>query len=101
MADRLLRRDEVAELMGTSPGVAVSILDRRGCRPIDFGPGRARGLRWLESAVLAIIRTMHQEAQPAPKNAKVKKPSPVSTLNLANISCNELYDCLTRDKPLQ
>ena len=51
MTDHLLRRKDIAAMLGTSPGVAASILAQRGVHPIDFGLGRGRGPRWLESAV--------------------------------------------------
>lgn len=70
MTERLLRKKEIAAMLGTSPGVAASILSARGVHPIDFGRGRSRGLHWLESAVVAAIRGIHAEAQPQPKKQR-------------------------------
>lgn len=65
MTDRLLRKADIAAKLGATHGVAASILASRGCQPIDFGHGRARGPRWLESAVDAALAAMHCEAQTA------------------------------------
>ena len=54
--ERLLRQQDIAAMLGTSPGVAASILAARGVHPIDFGIGRSRGRRWLSSAVKMCIR---------------------------------------------
>lgn len=64
MTDRLLRDRDVAAMLGTTPGVAASILSQRGVHAVDFGMGRGRGRRWLESAVQQVIAEMHAEAQP-------------------------------------
>ena len=97
MADRLLRKNEIAAMLGTSPGVAISILSERGCHPIDFGYGRARGPRWLESAVLMAIRAMHEEAQPQKDKNKNIKAKHIPRLDLANMKTAELYALLTRE----
>ncbi|WP_270229552.1 hypothetical protein, partial [Desulfovibrio legallii] len=62
--ERLLRQKDIAAMLGTSPGVAASILAQRGVYPVDFGVGRSRGKRWLESAVKQVILDMHDAAQP-------------------------------------
>ena len=64
MTDRLIGKRDIAAMLGTSPGVAASILAGKGIHPIDLGAGRSRGLRWLESAVQQAVRDMYNEAQP-------------------------------------
>ena len=102
MSDKLLRRCDIAAMLGTTPGVAASILSERGCNPIDFGYGRGRGPRWLESAVIATIRAMHMEAQPqATPSKNVSKKSKFPKVELANMSASKLYELLTPEQPLQ
>lgn len=91
MTDHLLRRKDIAVMLGTSPGVAASILAQHGVHPIDFGLGRGRGPRWLESAVRQIILEMHQDAQPKPKEARQSKRPPVPSVSLTNMSINDIY----------
>lgn len=100
MSESLLRKSDIAAMMGTSPRVAVSILKARGCNPVDLGCGRGRGLRWLESAVSAILRDIHNEAQAASRSSKPRKPS-APVFNLATASVSAVYGLLTNDKPLQ
>lgn len=63
MSEKLLRKKDIAAMLGTSPCVAASILASHGCHAIDFGRGRSRGPRWLESAVCAALYEMHNEVQ--------------------------------------
>ena len=67
-------------MLGTTPGVAASILAARGVQPIDFGIGRGRGRRWLESAVRQVMLDMHNAAQPKAKTARnaASHPTPTS-----------------------
>ena len=76
--ERLLRQQDIAAMLGTTPGVAASILAARGVQPIDFGIGRGRGRRWLESAVRQVMLDMHEAAQPKAKTARnaTSHPSP-------------------------
>ena len=101
MADRLLRKADIAAMLGTSPGVAVSILSRRGCNPIDFGYGRSRGPRWLESAVTAALQAMHLEAQDKHSNPKNRHKTKVPEISLANMRINEVYALLTHKQYVQ
>ena len=78
MSERLLRKKDIAAMLGTSPRVAVAILKEHGCNPSDLGYGRGRGLRWLESAVAAILRDIHVKAQESlPRSAKPRNTAPV------------------------
>lgn len=88
MIDRYLRSTEVATMLGTSPGVATSILAERGVLPIDFGAGRSRGRRWLLSAVVRVMEDMHEQAQPKTKQARA--PSPPKISGLAGMSVDQL-----------
>ena len=90
MTERLLCKKDVAAMLGTSPGVAASILAEHGIYPIDFGRGRSRGRRWLESAVRQLLLEMHQAAQPKSRRPRVPKPS-IPSIPLANLSVSELF----------
>lgn len=94
MADRLLRKNEIAAMPGEVPSMAASILSRRGCQPVDLGYGCGKGVRWLESAVVAVMRRLHAEAQPSPQVSQVRRPkiSEAKEMNLANMSTTELYE---------
>ena len=101
MSERLLRRDDIAALFLTTRDRAAFILAKRGCYPIDFGRGPGGGPRWLESAVVAVIREMFLEAQPKPpKPKKLKVETPRKNLDLANKTVNDIL-ALTRVAPLQ
>lgn len=97
--ERLLRQKDIAAILGTSPGVAASVLARHGVLAIDFGMGRSRGLRWLESAVKQALRDMHEAAQPKPPKQRQSKPS-VPTVKLANMSIDDIIS-LTQGQSVQ
>ena len=92
MTDRLLRDRDVAAMLGTTPGVAASILAQRGVHSVDFGMGRGRGRRWLESAVQQVIAEMHAEAQP-PKRPTAARPAAaqIRVATLATMSISDLH----------
>ena len=92
MTDRLLRDRDVAAMLGTSPGVAASLLAQRGVHAVDFGMGRGRGRRWLESAVQQVIAELHAEAQPK-KRTKPARPAaaPSRVASVATMSVGDLY----------
>lgn len=91
MTDRLLRDRDVAAMLGTTPGVAASILAKKGVHAVDFGMGRGRGRRWLESAVQHVIAELHAEAQPQ-KCTKAARPAaaPSRVAALATMSVSDL-----------
>ena len=72
MLTALLNKMQIAERMGTTPGVAASLLAEKGVYPVDLGRGRARGLRWYSVAVDAVMRDMHDQAQPKEKRPTVR-----------------------------
>ena len=88
----LLNKDQIAERLGTTAGIAGRILSEHGVNPVDLGRGRGRGKRWYASAVDAVIFQMHESAQD-------KKPSPrrvrVGPHLVLGKSVNELYAELT------
>lgn len=90
MTDRLLRDRDVAAMLGTTPGVAASILAQRGVHAVDFGMGRGRGRRWLESAVQQAIAEMHANAQPKKRQTAAKPPQPPAS-SLADMSVSKLH----------
>lgn len=91
MTDRLLRQVDIAAMLGTSPGVAASILEARGVRPIDFGMGRGRGRRWLESAVKQAMLEMHLAAQPKPKMPRPTNQPSTPPASLTSMSIDDIY----------
>ena len=93
MTDRLIGKREIAAMLGTTPGVAASILAGKGIHPIDLGAGRSRGLRWLESAVQQAMHDMYSEAQPKSKAPHAPRPSPAC--GLAGMSTDDIYRLTT------
>lgn len=99
MIDRLLRLTTIAAMLDTSPGVAASVLADHGVYPVDFGYGRSRGRRWLESAVRQAMLDMHEAAQPKPKTRHAKQPA-APAVSLATMSINDVYQ-LTQGQRVQ
>lgn len=64
MQERWLKKEDIAALFDTSCKAAEEQLAKAGLRPINLGPGRGRGKRWLESAVMEAIQRIHEKAQP-------------------------------------
>lgn len=74
MPDRYISKTEVAALFGSSAKAAEEQLVKAGLRPIHLGPGRKRGKRWLESAVMEAIRRINEKAQPRKLQPRPKCP---------------------------
>lgn len=92
MTDRLLRDRDVAAMLGTTPGVAASILAQRGVHAVDFGMGRGRGRRWLESAVQQVIAELHAEAQPQKRTTAARPAAaPSRVAKLSTMSVGDLF----------
>ena len=90
MEERLLRIEEVAEMLSTSKNRARAILAERKIHPVDLGAGRSGGLRWLRSLVVSALQAMSQEAQEKSNkrrqgrnNKKVQAETQVSLLNMS------------------
>ncbi len=93
MIERLLKKRELAAMLGTSPGVAVSIMAEHGVAPIDWGAGRSRGYRWPESKVRDVILAMYAAAQPRPQKPRVPRPT-ASRISLADMSPAEVFNAI-------
>ena len=94
MTDRLITRKQLAAMLGTTPGVAVSIMAEHGVHPIDWGAGRSRGYRWPESRVRDVILEMYSAAQPKPK--KPHTPRPVApSVSLADMPVADVFNLTT------
>ncbi len=93
--ERFLRAADVAEMLGTTRGVAVSIMAEHGVRPVDFGRGRGRGLRWLESAVKAVMQAMHEAAQPKGRPASRQKTG-LPAVKLEDMSIDDVMRLTSR-----
>lgn len=98
MLASLMTKAQIAERLGTSPGVAASLLAEKGVFPVDLGRGRGRGVRWYSLAVDAAVRQMHDEAQP-----KEKRPTPRFSKPglIQGRSAKELYAELTGQTEIQ
>ena len=85
MQDRLLKINEVVELLSTSNSRDRSILIKNKVYPIDLGLGRSGGYRWLESLVIELIQDLSREAQPKDKHKKrVRSKKSIDILSLSN-----------------
>lgn len=100
MPDRYISKTEIAALFGTSPKAAEEQLASAGLRPIDLGPGRKRGKRWLESAVLEAVRRIHEKAQPRPAQPRRPKPD-VKYIGLDKMSTAQVAALLATSNPIQ
>lgn len=95
-----LTRAQIAERLETTAGVAAALLAEKGVRPVDWGRGRGRGLRWYAPAVEQAAREMHEEAQE--KNIKIPKRTTLPKTGLVvGRSVNDLYAELTSDNKMQ
>lgn len=97
MRDKYLTKRDIAAMFQTKWDRAASILRERGVCPIDLGYGRGYGLRWLESAVLAAMKAIHNEAQqtvPQPgKKVKIRTKTP--GLHLADMTAEAIHQLIT------
>ena len=95
-----LTKTQIGNLLATTPEIARRELEKRGCAPVDYGPGRSRGLRWLRAEVERIAREMHDDAQPPQPHPKKplfpRGPRPIQGRSMA-----ELYAELTSGDPMQ
>ena len=94
----LLNKDQIAERLGTTPGVAVNILSEYGLKPVDLGRGRGRGRRWYASAVDAVIYQMHEDAQD--KKVSQRRVHVLPRL-IRGRPFKEIYADLTKGAPTQ
>ena len=94
MTEHFLRNIDIAAMLGTTPGVAASVLAEHGVHPIDFGRGRGRGQRWLESAVKAVMQAMHEAAQPKARSVRQQKPR-LPVAKIADMSVDDIYRLTT------
>lgn len=78
-----LNRTTLPAFTGLPLSVALDLLTRHGVQPMDFGPGRGRGLHWSTEAVKLALHNEHMAAQQTTpkKDAKPRRiwdKSPVS-----------------------
>lgn len=100
--ERFVDSREVASMLGLSVRNARKILIAHGINPVNISAGRRRATyRWLESAVNAFLKKMHEDAQVKDRKAvKQQKPPKV---RLSTMSNNDLFDYvqLTRNRIVQ
>lgn len=65
-----MTKKEVAAILGTTPRVAASILREHGAAPIDYGPGRGRGLRWTAHQVKDVLDALELANCPSSSTGK-------------------------------
>ena len=93
---KLITTANAAELLAVSETVAKKVLLRYGLHPVDYGPGRGRGLRWPYLGVLRVIEQMQTEATVKTVKATNKKKNP--QFKLAVKSADEVMAMLTKGK---
>lgn len=98
MCDRYMSKPEIAALFNTSAKAAEEQLARTGLRPINLGPGRKLGKRWLASAVMESIQRIHEKAQPRAKMQHPAKPAN-KPLGLAEMSAKDVARLVEGGKP--
>lgn len=67
MTPATLKTEQLSAFTGLPQAVILSALKQAGISAIDTGKGRGRGLRWLTSAVMEVVHTMHRNAQSTKK----------------------------------
>ena len=97
MNERLIRIEEAADMLGTTPHVAKDFLGKAGLQPIFLGRGRGRGCRWLYSAVLALIKTRFSEAQ---EQGQEKRKRVSKGFSFAGLSSSDVF-ALTQKHTVQ
>lgn len=101
MTSAFLTRQQLAERMGTTPGVASAILAEKGVLPVNFGRGRGRGVRWYAQAVDMAMRQMHDEAQVKNPPKKIQPPRVSAYDPFAGKTARQIYEELTLGHPVQ
>ena len=100
MKDRLITIAEAAAILGLPKNLSKKILAAHNLSPVDFGAGRGRGLRWLESVVENLARKLFTDAQ-AKNSLRRRKGGPQNGfMSLTRLS-NEEFLNLTSHSPLQ
>ena len=90
MEPELLKTKELPLLLNMSANKASELLAKHKIKPIDFGPGRCNGLRWLTREFRRLADTLHSEAQ---KNAGVPKRRRAHAAGcILGRSADELYN---------
>ena len=60
MEPELLKTKELPLLLNMSANKASELLAKHKIKPIDFGPGRGNGLRWLTREVRRLADTLRR-----------------------------------------
>ena len=78
--EKLLRLDDVAIRLNTTPGRAQKVLNAHQTPCVDYGAGRGGGKRWAATDIDALILRMRQS--PAPKKTEKKAQASPSILTM-------------------
>ncbi|MBQ7608555.1 MAG: hypothetical protein IJU76_11395 [Desulfovibrionaceae bacterium] len=90
MLEKLIKTNEVAEMISASPKITRKWLEEHGIQPVQMGRGRGRGLRWPLSCVQTLIKDERDAAQAGGKKNKVKRSI------VAEISASDLFELTTQ-----
>lgn len=85
MTPLTIKTEDLADFTGLPQSVIMSALEKAGVSAINTGKGRGRGLRWLSSAVIEVVATMHRDAQ------KKQQRRHVRTHSVSGRSVDDLY----------
>lgn len=96
-----MTKEQIGTALETTPGVAAALLAEKGVKPVDWGRGRSRGLRWYAPAVEQAAREMHEEAQEKQQPPKAKRKPRHACGLIAGRSFQEVYQELTGSGSLQ
>lgn len=86
-----LKRKDLPAFSGLSLEACLRVLDRQGVRPVDVG-GKHYGLRYYRDAVIDALRTLHAEAQEAPRKPSRRK----TNLRIVGKTTGELFEELRK-----
>ena len=86
--ERLIKTEDVADMLSVSPSRARKILAERGVRPVDVGRGRGGGLRWPMSLVQAMVQSM---ISPPIKKRHTHRCPTALDVRIADLSADDLF----------
>lgn len=98
MEDRYLKKKDIAAMLEMSPDMAASFLRKNGLAPIDLGPGKGKGYRWLESEVQRVMRQAFNKVQPKPRKPRPPAIPDTNGRPLAECSNSLIAELVEKNK---
>lgn len=92
MNDYLLTIKDICDILKVGEKSARKILERHRCTPINLGPGRSLGKRWLYSQIQELLQRLSDESQPK----KTVRKSSKTPLGLGTMELKDLQKILSR-----